>query len=76
MNTSTLSNDEIIDHGNKALVAALGRGGFARYLQALTPKSGDYTAERQQRGDDETVDEIFARIQVRKSAQARGGGVS
>ncbi len=76
MNTSTLSNDEILEHGNKALIAALGRGGFARYLQALTPKSGDYTAERQQRGDSETIDEIFARIQARKAAQASGGFVS
>ncbi len=76
MKTTEFSNDEIIDHGNKALVAALGRGGFARYLQALTPKSGDYTAERQERGDDETVDQIFARIQARKAAQARGGKVS
>lgn len=76
MNTNALTDEEILKEGGKAIASALGRGGLVRFLQALTPKSGDYTAEKQQRGDTETIDEIFARIQARKVAQARGGSAS
>ena len=71
-----LTDEEILEQGTKAVASALGRGGLVRFLQALTPKSGDYTAEKSERDDTETLEEIFARIQARKEAQARGGKVS
>ena len=71
-----LTDEEILEQGTKAVASALGRGGLVRFLQALTPKSGDYTAEKSERDDTETLEEIFARIHARKAAQARGGKVS
>lgn len=66
MKTEMVNDREILTQGRNALVQALGRGGFARFLQALTPKSGDFTEERRHLPE-ETLEEFVARIHSAES---------
>lgn len=55
--------EEIQRIGMEALLERLGPRDYLRFLRAFRPESfgqGDYTAERQARGDQMSVDEIMA----------------
>ena len=48
--------------GYRALIDALGFDGTIRFLRQFEPGQGDYTAERQQRLEKVSLDDIFAEV--------------
>ncbi len=54
---------EINRLGYRALMDALGFDGMIRFLRQFEPGQGDYTAERQQRLDQLSLDDIFNEIE-------------
>lgn len=54
---------EINRLGYRALVDALGFDGMIRFLRQFEPGQGDYTAERQQRLDQLSLEDIFNEIE-------------
>jgi hypothetical protein len=52
--------------GYRALMDALGFDGMIRFLRQFEPGQGDYTAERQQRLQNISLDDIFAEIEHHK----------
>jgi len=49
--------------GYRALIDALGFDGMIRFLRQFEPGQGDYTAERQQRLQNVSLNSIFAEIE-------------
>jgi hypothetical protein len=54
---------EINRLGYRALMDALGFDGMIRFLRQFEPGQGDYTAERQQRLQNVSLDDILAEIE-------------
>lgn len=69
MSGTTLTQNEIVRAGYKALVEALGPVNFIRFLQQFETGSGDYTRERERLLGDASVDVIVDRIAARRSAR-------
>lgn len=61
---------EINRDGHAALVRELGVVGALRFLSQFTTGRGDYTAEREAFLGDETLEELFERVQ--KEDKKRG----
>ncbi len=70
------SDDEILTTGCAALLERLGPRGYYRFIQLLVPGTGDYTAERQRRGNSPTIDEIFASVEARREAETAAAAPS
>jgi len=49
--------------GYRALIDTLGFDGMIRFLRQFEPGQGDYTAERQQRLEKVSLDDIFVEIE-------------
>lgn len=70
MKADTLNPAELRAAGYKALAAALGPLGMARFLLQFEHGHGDYTCERRQHLHDKSVSTVTARIRARKKARA------
>ena len=70
MKTETLNPAELRAAGYKALAAALGPLGMARFLRQFEQGNGDYTHERREWLRDKSVQSVTARIRARKKARA------
>jgi hypothetical protein len=71
MATATLTLNQIQQKGLEALSRELGPVGMVRFLQMFEMGEGNYSLERHQWLDDQTVAEIAQRIQQRKSSVGR-----
>jgi hypothetical protein len=69
MNVQTMSLKEVERAGLAALSRELGTVGLIRFLQLFETGYGDYTAERHQWLDDQSLDEILARIEARRRTE-------
>jgi len=69
MKQKRASLEEIRRQGLQALHERLGLAGMSRFLRLYNPGSGDYTREKQLRADDETIEEIMARIEKRRAEE-------
>lgn len=67
MKTEMLNPAELRAAGYKALAAALGPLGMARFLLQFEHGHGDYTRERRQYLNDKSVSAVAARIRARKT---------
>jgi len=63
MTVQTRPLHEINRDGHAALVRALGVVGALRFVGQFTTGRGDYTAEREAFLGDETLEELFERVQ-------------
>jgi hypothetical protein len=72
--TSEPSLDEIYKAGLEALHRELGLVGMIRFLQRVSPGTGDYTAERHELLGNPSVQEILASIERREAEAAREWG--
>ena len=70
MKAELLNPAELRAAGYKALAAALGPLGMARFLLQFEHGHGDYTRERQQRRPDHSVQAVAERIRARKKKRA------
>ncbi len=70
MKTEALNPAELRGAGYKALAAALGPLGMARFILQFEHGHGDYTRERRQRLENQSVQSIAARIRTRKKSGA------
>ena len=70
MKTEMLNPAELRAAGYKALAAALGPLGMARFLLQFEHGHGDYTRERRQHLQDKSVSTVTARIRARKKMRA------
>ncbi len=70
MKTETLNPAELRAAGYKALAAALGPLGMARFLLQFEQGHGDYTRERSDWLRDQSIQSVTARIRARKKARA------
>ncbi len=70
MKTEMLNPAELRAAGFKALAAALGPLGMARFLLQFEHGHGDYTRERRQHLRDKSVSTVTARIRARKKTRA------
>ena len=70
MKTEMLNPAELRAAGYKALAAALGPLGMARFLLQFEHGHGDYTRERSPHLRDKSVSTITARIRARKKPRA------
>ena len=70
MKTEILNPAELRAAGFKALAAALGPLGMARFLLQFEHGHGDYTRERREHLRDKSVSTITARIRARKKTRA------
>jgi hypothetical protein len=70
MKTEMLNPAELRAAGYKALAAALGPLGMARFLLQFEHGHGDYTRERRQHLRDKSVSSVTARIRARKKTRA------
>jgi hypothetical protein len=70
MKAELLNPAELRTAGYKALAAALGPLGMARFLLQFEHGHGDYTRERQQRQPDKSVQAVAERIRARKKKHA------
>lgn len=69
MKTDTLNPAELRAAGYKALADALGPLGMARFLLQFERGHGDYTRERRQRFQNQSVQSVAARIRARKKSR-------
>ena len=69
MKADTLNPAELRAAGYKALAAALGPLGMARFLLQFGHGRGDYTRERREWQRDKTVSTVAARIRARKKTR-------
>ena len=69
MKTDTLNPAELRAAGYKALAAALGPLGMARFLLQFEHGHGDYTRERREHLHDKSVSAVAARIRARKKTR-------
>lgn len=70
MKADTLNPAELRTAGYRALAAALGPLGMARFLLQFEHGHGDYTRERRQHLQDKSVSTVAARIRTRKKTRA------
>ena len=70
MKTEMLNPAELGAAGYKALAAALGPLGMARFLLQFEHGHGDYTRERRAHLRDKSVAIVTARIRARKKTRA------
>ena len=70
MKTEMLNPAELRAAGYKALAAALGPLGMARFLLQFEHGHGDYTRERREHLRDKSVSTVTARIRARKKTRA------
>ena len=70
MKVDTLNPAELRAAGYKALAAALGPLGMARFLLQFENGRGDYTRERREWLRDKSVSTVAARIRARKKSRA------
>lgn len=70
MKTEILNPAELRAAGFKALAAALGPLGMARFLLQFEHGHGDYTRERREHLRDKSVSTITACIRARKKTRA------
>jgi hypothetical protein len=70
MKTEMLNPAELRAAGYKALAAALGPLGMARFLLQFEHGHGDYTRERREHLRDKSVSAVTARIRARKKTRA------
>ena len=70
MKTETLNPAELRAAGYKALAAALGPLGMARFLLQFEQGNGDYTRERREHLHEKSVSAVAARIRARKKTRA------
>jgi hypothetical protein len=70
MKAETLNPTELRAAGYKALAAALGPLGMARFLLQFEHGHGDYTRERRDWLRDDSVASVAARIRGRKKTAA------
>ena len=63
------TDSEIHQQGLDALYKRLGITGALRFIRMYYKGSGDHTKEKQLRANDETIDEIMARIEKRRSEE-------
>ena len=70
MKTEMLNPAELRAAGYKALAAALGPLGMARFLLQFEHGHGDYTRERHQHLRDKSVSTVAARIRARNKTRA------
>ncbi len=70
MKAETLNPAELRAAGYKALAAALGPLGMARFFLQFEHGHGDYTRERREHLGDKSVATVTARIRGRKKAPA------
>ena len=69
MDASVMTLEEIRVAGLRALSRDLGAVGLVRFLQQFEMGSGDYTTERYQWLDGETVRDVIRQIKERRQAQ-------
>ena len=69
MKADTLNPAELRAAGYKALNAALGPLGMARFLRQFEVGRGDYTSERRQWLRDASVSTVATRIRARKKSR-------
>jgi hypothetical protein len=69
MKTEMLNPAELRAAGYKALAAALGPLGMARFLLQFEHGHGDYTRERREHLRDKSVSSVAARIRARKKTR-------
>jgi hypothetical protein len=70
MKADTLNPAELRAAGYKALAAALGPVGMARFIRQFEQGRGDYTRERREWLRDTSVATVAARIRARKKSRA------
>jgi hypothetical protein len=70
MKTEMLNPAELRAAGYKALAAALGPLGMARFLLQFEHGHSDYTRERREHLRDKSVSSVTARIRARKKSRA------
>ena len=70
MKTETLNPAELRAAGYKALAAALGPLGMARFLLQFEQGNGNYTRERREWLNDKSVQTVAARIRAQKKSRA------
>ncbi len=70
MKTEMLNPAELRAAGYKALAAALGPLGMARFLLQFEHGHGDYTRERRGHLRDKSISTVTARIRARKKTRA------
>lgn len=70
MKAEILNPAELRAAGYKALAAALGPLGMARFLLQFEHGHGDYTRERREHLRDQSVSTVTARIRARKKTRA------
>jgi hypothetical protein len=68
VNASVMTLEEIRVAGLRALSRDLGAVGLVRFLQQFEMGSGDYTAERHQWLDGNTVQDVVQQIKERRQA--------
>ncbi|MEB3148770.1 MAG: hypothetical protein VKL60_07065 [Sphaerospermopsis sp.] len=56
------THNEIIKQGYDALIKSLGVADAIRFIQYLSPGKGDYTKERHQWLDNQTLADVFAEM--------------
>jgi hypothetical protein len=56
------TQNEVLDRGYKALLDALGVVDAVRFIQHFSPGYGDYTKERHQWLDQQSLDDVFAEM--------------
>lgn len=65
IDVQTMSLQEVGKTGLAVLARVLVPVELSRFLQIFEPGCGDYTAERHERLDDQSLDEILGRIEKR-----------
>lgn len=66
MTTSTMTLNQIRQKGLEVLSRELGPVGMIRFMQQFETGSGDYSLERHEWLDDQTVEDIYKRIKERR----------
>lgn len=66
MSTSTMTLNEIRQKGLEVLSRELGPVGMIRFMQQFETGSGDYSLERYEWLQDQTVEGIYQRIKERR----------
>jgi hypothetical protein len=66
MNVKSMSLKEVEEAGLAALARELGPVGLIRFLQLFETGTGDYTTERREWLDEQSVDQILERIKKRR----------
>ena len=69
MSASTMTLNEIRQKGLEVLSRELGPVGMIRFMQQFETGSGDYSLERHEWLQDETVEGIYRRIKERRQEQ-------